>query len=104
MDDLILIQGYQLIKKDLPLEEDFDDGPIQSYDRLLHWLTLQVARLLNYDFQGLINALYRIDIPERDVKQILELEDPDKIASSLAEAILRRQLAKIETRRRYSGE
>ena len=104
MDSLLISQSYELIKKDLQLTDNFDDGDDPSFDRLLSWLTKEVQSLLDRDFASLLNALYRIDVDERRVEEVLAVHDPDTLASQLARLILDRQLLKAQTRRKYSSE
>jgi len=104
MDSSLILEGFQLIKKDLQLTDKFDDGMDPSFDRLLQWLTEQVRVLLDKDFASLLNAIYRIDVDEDRVKEVLALRDPETLAPNLAQLILDRQLCKAETRRRYSSE
>ncbi|MEM9324518.1 MAG: hypothetical protein AAGA85_02635 [Bacteroidota bacterium] len=104
MDESIIEDSLQLIKKDLPVESNFDDRQDYTADRLLAWLTSEISRMLDEDFGALLNALYRIDVPEQSVKTLLELEAPDQIAPSLARLVMDRQFQKVITRRRYAEE
>lgn len=90
----------QLIQSTLPTQSEFDEDEEFSYDRLLQWLTHQVAFLIDHDFQRLIEALYRIDLPESTVAKTLS-GDLANISNDLAKAILERQLQKAETRLKY---
>jgi hypothetical protein len=93
----------QLITKDFGLDNaELENTP--SMDILESRLVKIVQYLLDQDFQRLINSMYRIDLPESTFKEILANEKPDQIASSLASAILGRELQKAELRQKYSGE
>ncbi len=103
MDQSLLQDSYELIKKHLPVEGNYDDGPDMTFDRLHAWLTKEIQIMLDTDFNGLLNALYRIDVQEARVREIIELGNPDHIAPELAKVVLRRQIQKVETRRKYSS-
>ena len=103
MDQFTLAdRSLQLIRKDLVLEGNIQlEGSNDPFVRLLEYLVKQINYKLNHDFNGLLNALYRIDIPENQVKMIIETFDSDQIALELARAILERQRQKILTREKY---
>ena len=96
-------KSYQLIKRDFSLEEQFDAEADKPFDRLHNMLTKSVKYLLDMDFGGLMSALYRIDISEQKVKEILELTHPDNLASNFASAIILREKQKVKTRIKYSN-
>ncbi|MFY0687029.1 MAG: hypothetical protein JXQ90_07690 [Cyclobacteriaceae bacterium] len=98
----LIVRSYELIKQDFNLEEDFDYTEDQSFDRLHAWLARIVNYLLEKDFARLMNALYRIDVPETKVKHILTLSDPDNLASALTTAIIEREKQKVVLRKKYS--
>ncbi len=95
-------ESIQLIQKDLGLEENIviEDSK-EPFERLEVWLEKQIRKQLDTQFSILLNALYRIDIPEQRVKEILELSAPDEVALNLARAIIDRERQKVITRRQY---
>jgi len=103
MEEIQLAAGsLNLIKKDLGLENDFDLSDEDPFAQLHDFLTKQVQYLLDHDFGRLLNAMYRIDISEQRVKEILNLAEPPEIASKLADAIILREKQKMITRLKYS--
>ena len=96
----IVKQSYDLIRKDLGLEEEwsFKDSE-NDFDRLEMFLTTQIRYLLDHDFNKLINALYRMDIPEPKVNHLLN--EAVDLANSLAQAVIEREKQKVFTRSRY---
>ncbi|MEM6831631.1 MAG: hypothetical protein AAF551_14065, partial [Bacteroidota bacterium] len=73
MDEITLVKGsYLLIRKDLGLEDEicFEDNE-KGFDWLEAYLTHQINDLLDHDFNRLLNALYRIDLPEAKVDELL---------------------------------
>lgn len=95
-------KSFELIKRDFGLEEQFEAEEDKPFDRLHDVLTRIVKYLLDKDFSTLMTALYRIDVSEEKVKEILELSHPSQLASNLASAIILREKQKIETRIKYS--
>lgn len=95
----LIKQSYQLIRKDLGLEEEWVyEETENSFDRLEKFLTKQISYLLDHNFNRLLNALYRIDIAESDVKQILSGDD---LANKLAKKVIEREKQKVLTRLKY---
>lgn len=97
---LLLQQSFELIQKDFGLAEDGGAGDriIQSEDQLLHFLTKKINQMIDSDMNSLLNALYRIDIPEQTTKKILYSEAHENIAHQLAKAIIQREQQKVVTR------
>lgn len=86
-----------LLKKDLELQP----VPSPSWEELKAELKKYINYLLNKDFERLLQGLYRIDVNERRVKEILNVESPETIAEKLTELILERQRQKAITRMQY---
>ncbi len=62
------------------------------------YLIQKLAEMLEKDFNGLINLLYRIDISENDLQELFSSQNKEYIPSSLADLIIRRQIQKINLR------
>lgn len=92
----------QLIQSTLPTQSEFDEHQEFSFDRLLDWLTLQIDYLIDHDYKQLVETLYRIDVPESTVTEILG-GNVSNVSVSLAQAILDRQMKKAETRIKYKN-
>ena len=75
-----------------------------TYQLLLEKLTRQIKFMLDEDFQGLLNAMYRIDVEESKFSIALETGNPDDVAENVAILILDRIVRKAKTRLKYSGE
>ena len=103
MDQVTLAErSYQLVRKDLGLEDELVfEGNDSAFDRLHDFLVRQINSLLDKDLGRLLNALYRIDIPEHKVKDILKHSDQGMIAVNLSRAIIEREKQKILTRLKY---
>lgn len=91
----------KLCEKDLNIRsnKDVKKSDLTFFKR---WLGDKILKLLETDFNQLINALYRIDVSEDKSKHAFKAIDNETIASNLAELIIERQLEKLEWRRKYS--
>ncbi|HYM95173.1 MAG TPA: hypothetical protein VET23_13610 [Chitinophagaceae bacterium] len=95
MDTSSLIQS---LKKDLAIEL-----PAKiSFEKLKEQLSAELNHLIETDFHKLISLLYRVDISEPKLKNLLK-ENPGKDAGKIiAELIIERQLQKIKSRQQLS--
>jgi hypothetical protein len=77
---------------------DLPDGNQESFERLL---AEKINFLVGNDFPSLVNILYRIDVSELKVKQVLK-DHPDADAGALiASLIIERMLAKAKNRNNF---
>lgn len=72
-----------------------------SKENLLQTLSEYINFLIQKDFQKLVSILYRIDVSENKLKQVLENsnEEAGKIIATL---IIERQEQKIKSRQQFS--
>lgn len=84
------------------LQKEFE-LPAGSYDKeaLINLLIPEVGRLLNRNFERFLQICYRIDLGEEKLKNILRHSEPGQMNRILAEAIVDRQILKIELRRKF---
>lgn len=61
-------------------------------------LTQHINHLINTDFEKLVFYLYRIDVNEVKMKQLLEQQGGENAAQLIARLIIDRQLQKIKSR------
>lgn len=103
MDEITLSNAsLTLLRKDLGLEEaDITEVQDRGFERLAEWLHSRVKHMLDHDFASLLNALYRVDLPEEDLKRMLHETPPDRLSRTITEAILAREREKVITRHRY---
>jgi hypothetical protein len=57
--------------------------------------------LINNDFHYLVQLLYRLDISEKKLKQLLGEQPQQDAGALIASAIVQRQMEKIETRKKF---
>jgi hypothetical protein len=77
-----------------------------SYDEFKQMLSAKINFLINSNFSKLVGILYRLDISEKKLKELLA-ETLDTPASDvIATMIIERQMQKIESRKkfRHDGE
>lgn len=96
---LALLQKHLQVQSGEPLEQVKET--VNDLSKLKELLTRQIAWMLDYQFERLLQAMYRIDVPEQDFRNVLVGKAP--VAEALAELVLKRELKKVETRRLYSS-
>lgn len=67
-------------------------------EELLTQVQQIVSELIMHDFSKLVNILYRVDVSERLLKQLLKANTDKDAASIIARLIVERQKEKIKTR------
>lgn len=91
-----------LSRQQLELESPPEGHPDLNEVRI--WLKNQLAYKLEKDLEGLFQALYRIDLPEEEFKNLLHKSSPADFLDLLTEAVLKRQLKKAEFRLKYRDQ
>lgn len=71
-------------------------------EQLLNVLSVEINRLINQDFSRLIAILYRIDISEQKLKNLLVENKGSDAGRIIAWMILERQKEKQRLRQRFS--
>ena len=64
-------------------------------------LRLRILELLEDNFGGLVNAMYRIDISEPAFKTALNAGSTSAVADQVTDLVIQRELQRLETRRQY---
>ncbi len=79
-----------------------------SIDSAAAELRNQLAAKINYlieqDFHSLVQLLYRIDINESKLKQVLNEQADTDAGSLIAEMIIQRQLQKAELKKQFKQQ
>ena len=89
----IQIQIIQLINPDL--------SPEASITVFMDKLGTYIDYLIQNNFQKLISILYKIDINENELRQILQKDKDKNTGKIIAGLIIERQLKKIDTRKNF---
>lgn len=86
----------RIISKDFDIEENL------SEERLKQAMIDAFAYLVDNDFPKLIQILYKADVDQYKLKELLKTVEGRSSAEIIAEAYIARQVAKIETWKKYS--
>jgi hypothetical protein len=84
------------------LEITFSGNELTAYEELRSQLTPVLSMLFRNDQSGFQNLLYRIDINERDLNNLLIETGTDIFPDAVADLILQREFRKVLSRRFYS--
>lgn len=76
-------------------------GDFDSLAELKKFLSKKIAKLLETNYEKLINILYRIDINEETLNELFSNRNREPIPPRLADLIIERQLQKIHIRNMY---
>ena len=72
-------------------------------EKLKLWLSERISYLLEYDFQCLLQVLYRVDIDEEELRRsIAAMSNLDAVAI-ICDMIIKREVSKIISRKRYKS-
>lgn len=61
----------------------------------------RVTELISKDYDRFLNNLYRIDVSEKKVSEILHAKDRTTIPERLADLIIERQIMRVKTQKLY---
>lgn len=75
-----------------------------SLDELQVRLGEYINQLIQTDFQKLIMLLYRIDVSEVKLKQLLKVQPQEDAGKIIADLVIERQLQKIKTREQFKQQ
>ncbi len=74
-----------------------DEATIND-SQLFEDLCAYINELIAHDFERLVSILYRIDVSEKKIKQMLEQQQDVDAADTIARLIIERQLQKLKSR------
>ena len=94
-------RGVQIV---LQIPEGQLTHEYEDYEALKKRIVPVIREMLDRDFSGLLNILYRIDVSENKLKQILSFGKPEHIAIDITDLILQREMQKVKTRQQYKSE
>lgn len=98
-DDAITEVADELLKFQLILP-----GQRYSYTQLHKELAERLNYLITNDFSLLISVLYRVDISEKKLEQLLRQSNDTTAGDIIAEMIIERQLQKIASRKAFKND
>ena len=83
---------------------DVEVSPDFTFATLRQKLIERVDELFRRDMEKLKWILYRIDVQEAELTRLLRENTDREVAEIIADAIIRRQIQKIETRKTFSDD
>ncbi|MCX2429765.1 MULTISPECIES: hypothetical protein [unclassified Pedobacter] len=84
------------------ISKDFDIEERLSEEELRNVLIDAFAYLIDNDFPKLIQILYKADVDQYKLKELLETVEGSSAAEVIADTYMARQKAKVETWEKYS--
>jgi hypothetical protein len=78
------------------------DAPLKGDGAFRERLANYVNGLISTDFQKLLYLLYKVDVSEKKLRQLLDQETEHDSGLVIADLIIERQAQKIESRKRYT--
>ena len=88
------------LHKDFSLEKDSLPA-VNDLALIREHLINKVTELISRDYDRFINNLYRIDVNEKKVSEILHTKDRTTIPERLADLIIERQIMRVKTQMLY---
>lgn len=88
-----LTKDFSLEGSSLPVASDLSV--------IKEFLINRINELMSQDFERFLNSLYRIDVSESKVQEILHSKDKTTIPDKLADLIIDRQLLRLKTQLLY---
>ncbi|MBE5318851.1 hypothetical protein IM793_06780 [Pedobacter sp. MR2016-19] len=85
-----------IISKDFDIPDNLSEGQLRAT------MVDAFAYLIDNDFPKLIQILYKADVDQYKLKELLETVEGSSSAEVIADAYIARQNAKIETWKKYS--
>jgi hypothetical protein len=85
------------------LSAEFNIQPVSGYEDWMGKLSAAINYLIQTDFTGLVNILYRLDVSETRLKQLLTQEAGANAGELIAALMVERQLEKINTRNQFKA-
>ena len=86
----------------LNTELDTELPQIISEENLLQKLSEFINHLIQTNFQKLVLILYKVDVSENKLKQLLQTESGEDAATIIARLIIEREIQKINSRNLFS--
>jgi len=96
--DLILAGAAERIRTVFDLAEIDDTTPENLLEHLRRMLIDRIVELLSRNPEKLMAILYRIDVSEKRVDEIMTKSFPTEVPLHLADLIIERQMAKARSR------
>ncbi len=90
------------LEKDFYLEKD-NLPAVNNAELIRNHLIAKVKDLMAKNYDRFLNSMYRIDVNESKVREILNSKDKTHIPDMLADLIIERQLLRVKTQMLYKN-
>lgn len=80
-----------------------DLPPVKSGKELEATLSEIINHLIQKDFQKLVYILYKVDVSEIKLKQMLQADSDENTSVIISKLIIERQLQKLESRKKITS-
>ncbi|MCI0448675.1 MAG: hypothetical protein L0Y79_02675 [Chlorobi bacterium] len=91
---------YSIISANFELQKT----DVLTLDEVKAMLASRINDLLDKNVERLLSIIYRIDVSQKKIDEIFKNESKDEIALQIAEAVIQRQLLKVQTRKLYKNK
>ncbi|HEY4337900.1 MAG TPA: hypothetical protein VGM89_18445 [Puia sp.] len=91
----------QALIEDLNRSYSLELRDVGALDELEALLAEKINTMIQRDFGGLVQLLYRVDVSEKRLRGLLQENAGEDAGKVIARLVLERQWQKIETRRKY---
>lgn len=97
-DELKDLEIYLLKKIDAEEEVKISDAEA-AFTQFRIVLKSKIMDMLSYDFEGLMQILYRLDVPEAETRQAFEAHSIENIAEIMTQSIINREIKRYKLKR-----
>ena len=94
-----IFESFEIDEQFLPATNS-DEEKFNAFRNLL---IRRIEELAEKDMEKLLWILYRIDVSEKKLNQVLAQTAPADFSKVIADLIIERQIKKIETRKQFGG-
>jgi len=86
------------------LNFELQKADVLTIDDVKRILGARIRELLDKNVERLVSIIYRIDLSQKKIDEIFKNESKDEIALQIADAVIERQLLKVQTRKLYKNK
>ncbi len=97
-EDQNALEAYEIIANQYSLPSVSE----LTKDEILRLLKNSLLKLLETDFQALVNLMYRLDVSEENFQSAMTGNDNGNIAQRLAGIVLEREIQRFMWKKKYS--
>ncbi len=72
-----------------------------SIEELINYLSIEINILINNNFEKLVSILYRMDVSEQKMKQLLKKNNTENSGIVIARLVIEREQQRIKTKKDF---